>query len=255
MFSIKATKSIILVMRGMEQGRPSILDFKGGRKGCTTPPMRPFHPAEPGPKAGRLSRGPGRCPLCPAASLASAGTQATCPFFHPFYKYLLSSSHCREGRMGRRCQEGNQTRQERRPRGVRRGREAVRREPRHEVKPPPTELMDQAPWTPNTRTLLWLPLPADTPTCTPLTLTSRPCQLGVPSLLASEQLVSLTGSILQWEPESPTHSSPHRPTNQSQRPRSLATASPPIPATFSIPIAPHKLRPPSSFSWILTTAS
>lgn len=112
-FSIKATKSIILVMRGLEQGRPSILDIKRGRTGCTTPPMRPFHPAEPGPKAGRLSRGPSRCPLCPAASLASAGTQATCPCFPPFCKYLLSSSHCREGRMGRRCQEGNQTRQER----------------------------------------------------------------------------------------------------------------------------------------------
>lgn len=254
MFSIKATKSIILVMRGMEQGRPSILDIKGGRTGCTTPPMRPFHPAEPGPKAGRLSRGPGRCPLCPAASLASAGTQATCPCFPPFYKYLLSSSHCREGRMGRRCQEGNQTRQERGTQRVRRGREAVSRERRLEVKPPPTELRDRSPGHPTHHSAL-AASPADTPTCTPLTLTSRPCQLGVPGLLASEQPVSLTGSILQWEPESPTHCSPHRPTNQSQRPRSLATASPAIPAAFSILTAPHKLRPPSSFSWVLTTAS
>lgn len=84
-------------MKGMEQGRPSILDVKEDRKGWKTRQMRSFHPAEPGPKAGCLSRGHGKCLLRSLASLASEGTQATCPFLHSFCKYLLSLSYHEPG--------------------------------------------------------------------------------------------------------------------------------------------------------------
>lgn len=84
-------------MRGMEQRRPSILDVKEDRKGWKTLQMRPFHPAEPGPKAGCLSRGHGKCLLCSLASLTSEGTQAICPFLHSFCKYLLSLSYREPG--------------------------------------------------------------------------------------------------------------------------------------------------------------